>query len=501
MKPASRIATAAVAAGIVLRLWTRSPLWLDEALTANITSLGFGDLQGALRRDGAPPLYYALLTAWRSIAGGSDVALRLLSAVFSVATLGLMYRIGRRRGGPFVGLAAVALLASSPFAIRYATEVRMYSLVALLAAAGWLALVNGLERPTLWWLAATGACAGLLLLTHYWGFYLVGAVGLALVVTGWRRPARRPAAIRAIAAIAVGCAVLFGPWLPTFLYQAQHTGTPWGTPPGPVEVAFTTLVDFGGGPHPEGQALAALLIALAVLALFGRATDGRRIELDLRTRRGVRPDFVVAAVALLGGVGAGFATDSAWASRYTSIAFPLVILVAAYGLRSFGDERVAAAVLAVAVALGAAGGIRNAVTDRTQAGDAAEAIEAAGAQPGDVIAYCPDQLGPDVHRMLPDGLVQYTYPDLADPRLVDWVDYEDRMRASSPDAYADAVLDRAGDETIFYVWMSGYRTHGGLCEQVLRAFRAARPGGRELMEPDDDIFERQAVWIHPAPSR
>ncbi|HVM09501.1 MAG TPA: glycosyltransferase family 39 protein [Acidimicrobiales bacterium] len=498
----ARVAIATVvAAGLALRTWTSTPMWLDEALTVNISSVGLGDLRGALEQDGAPPLYYVLLAGWMNAFGTSDVAVRLLSALFSAATLPLAFMMGRRRGGAVVGIAALVLLATSPFAIRYATEARMYSLVALLASAGWIALVNVLDdrRPRIGWTIASGAIAGLLLLTHYWSFYLVGATGLALLVTAWRRPDKRPVALRAAGAIGVGSVVLFAPWLPTFLSQMRHTGTPWGVPPGPVEVAFTTLVDFGGGPKPEGQALAAVLAGLAVLALLGRAIDSRRIELDLRTVAGVRADFAVAATALLVGVLVGFATDSAWASRYTSIAFPLVILVAAYGLRSFADRRLVAVVLAVASLLGLAGGARNAVAARrTQAEQVIHAMEQAGAAPGDVVVYCPDQLGPDVHRALPEGFEHYTFPDLADPRLVNWVDYGERMRAADPAAFAAAVLERAKGKNIFYVWMPGYRTLEKSCERVNDALGNARPGNRQLLDPDTDYFERQALWYHPA---
>ena len=34
------------------------------------------------------------------------------------------------------------------------------------------------------------------------------------------------------------------------------------------------------------------------------------------------------------------------------------------------------------------------------------------------------------------------------------------------------------------------------CERVNDAFGNARPGNRQLMDPDDDYFERQAVWSH-----
>ena len=494
---------AAVVAGVALRLYTASPLWLDEALTVNVAHVPLGDLVEALKHDGAPPLYYLLLHGWMRVVGDGDVAVRLLSAAFSVATLPVAYAMARKRAGNVTAAAALVIAATSPFAIRYATEARMYALVALLVSVGWLGLAAVLERVTLPRLTLVAAAAGLLLLTHYWGFYLVGATVVALLVARRWQPA---------AAIVIGSAVLFAPWAGVFAYQLQHTGTPWGSPPGPVEVAFTTLVDLGGGPYPEGQLLAGVLAALVVLALFGRAVDRHRIELDVRTVPGVRADALVGALALLAGVGVGAVTASAWASRYTSVAFPLVVLVAAFGVRAFGDRRLVAGVLAVIAVAGVVGGVRNVVTDRTQAGDVRAAIlanapglrtsangehRAAGTA---LVVSCPDQLGPAVHRVVGADVADahVTFPGAGDPRFVDWVDYEKRMETADPAAFAHRVLAMAGGRDIYYVWMSGYRTLAKKCEAVNDAFGAARPGSRQLLEPDEHTFERQALWLFPA---
>ena len=55
---------------------TRSPLWLDEALSVNIAKLPIGQIPAALRHDGHPPLYYVLLHVWMSVLGSGDVAVR-----------------------------------------------------------------------------------------------------------------------------------------------------------------------------------------------------------------------------------------------------------------------------------------------------------------------------------------------------------------------------------------------------------------------------------------
>ena len=72
----------AVAIGVVLRFWTQSHLWLDEALSVNIAKLPVGDIPEALRHDGHPPLYYWLLHGWMAVFGESDRSVRALSGIF-----------------------------------------------------------------------------------------------------------------------------------------------------------------------------------------------------------------------------------------------------------------------------------------------------------------------------------------------------------------------------------------------------------------------------------
>ncbi|MBV8462266.1 MAG: glycosyltransferase family 39 protein, partial [Acidimicrobiales bacterium] len=219
-----------VVVGLVLRFWTRSDLWLDEALTVNIARLPLHDLPSFLRRDGAPPLYYVLLHFWIELFGTSDLAVRSLSGLFGVITLPLVWVAGCRLGGRRVGLAALVLLASSPFAVRYDTEARMYALVALLTVLGFLALDRSLDRPRPGNLAALAVVTGLLLYAHYWSIYLVGTILLWLAFEAvWGRPRWRAGARASLVAVLAGC-LSFVPWLPTFFFQSRHTGTPWAVP-------------------------------------------------------------------------------------------------------------------------------------------------------------------------------------------------------------------------------------------------------------------------------
>jgi len=500
-------AVLAVAVGLVLRFWTRSDLWLDEALTVNIARLPVHDIPGYLKRDGAPPLYYLLLHYWIGAFGASDVAVRSLAGLFGIATIPLAWLAGQRLGGRTAAWAAMLLVATSPFAVRYDTEARMYSLVALLTVLGFLALDRTLPAPRPGNLVAVAAVTGLLLYSHYWSVYLLGTTMLWLAFQAWRgRPEWRKGARSALAAAVVGC-VTFLPWVPTFIFQSKHTGTPWATP-----ASFAAMVNavasFAGGSTSQGRALALLFFALTGLGLFGLATNRLHIDIDIRTRRVGRPLAVVVLGTLAAAIVGGLASNSAFDARYASVVFIPLILMVSLGLTVFQDRHVRAAVLAVAMVLGLAAAVPNVITNRTQAGEVAAAI-AATAKPGDVIAYCPDQLGPAVDRLLPTGRYrQLTFPRGTGPAFVNWVDYAESVRDASPLAFAQQVQTlAAGRHQIYMVWAAGYQAFGTKCEGVVQTLQGSldlhgnfnyRSTG--LVVSDDKTFYQPMSLVRLTPS-
>jgi hypothetical protein len=508
----------ALALGLVFRFVTVSDLWLDEALTVNIARLPLGQLFQALRHDGAPPLYYLLLHGWMDMAGTGDVAARALSGLLAVGSLPLMWVAGRRMGrdrdpvlARWVAWAALLLLASSPFAIRYATEARMYSLVVLLVLAGFLALDTVLRRRSPRAEVVVGLATGLLLLTHYWAFYLLGAV-VTLLVVRWKGadPAGRAGVRRALLAMAVG-SLLFLPWLPSFLEQMRATGTPWGGP-ARFRSAFEVVLQFATGLPDTSLPLGLLLYGLLALGLFGAAAGGRAaggiVTLDLRGRPPGRMLAAAAGLTVALAIGVGRVTGSAFAIRYAAVVLPMVLLLAALGSATLVGSRAGVLVLAVAVVLGFVTAIPHLAGNRTSAGRVATALRA-DAGPGDVVAYCPDQLGPSVSRLLERGLagggtgadlVQLTFPRAASPELVDWVGYEAANKAALPAPFAQMLLDRAGpDRSVWVVWAPGYRTFGTKCQALLTALRQARPEERRVVNVATKTFERPGLVQYPPP--
>jgi hypothetical protein len=270
----------------------------------------------------------------------------------------------------------------------------------------------------------------------------------------------------------------FLPWLPTFLFQSAHTGTPWANPPNLAD-SVGVIREFSGGTSNFAQILAFVLFALVLLGLFGQAVDRRRVELDLRTLPRARGLALVLVATPLLAIVAGMVSHSAFSARYTSVVFPLFCLLAALGTSAFADRRGATAMLAVATTLGLVCSVNGALwAPRTQAGDLAAALRAQ-AHAGDLVVLCPDQLGPAVSRELVGGapaLRMITYPRGTGPERVDWVDYGKVIEATSVDAFAAHAVSLAGiGHDIWLVQGRGYRPYNGRCTTLLNDLTARRP--------------------------
>ncbi|GAC1444344.1 MAG: hypothetical protein NVS3B26_16120 [Mycobacteriales bacterium] len=468
------LAVVVVVVGVMVRLHSASGLWLDEALSVNIARLPLHDLPEALRRDGSPPLYYLLLHAWIAVFGTSTTAVRALSAVFSVACLPLIWLLGRRLLDATTGAVALLLLATSPFAVRYATETRMYSMVLALVLVGGCALVTALDKPTTSRLLGVGLCTAALMLTHYWALYLLTVVGGLLLVLSRSRPNAR----RCVTAMVLG-GLLFLPWLPSFLYQAKHTGTPWAAAPKAAAVLTSIGVWAGGADTGWGLLLLLLLVLLAVLALVGR-----RQEHAVLLALPVLPLAAALALVSLGTLAVGIAlaavTSAGYAPRYSSAALGPFLVLVAVGAAAL-PARARTVVVALAVVAGLGGSVVQPLSHRrTEAPLLARALRA-GLQPGDLVVYCPDQTGPAVSRLLPTATDQVVYPTLGRPERVDWRDYAQRNEHASPTAFADSVLARTTHE-IWLVSAGHYLTFGRQCED-LDGLLAQRRQGRDLVVP------------------
>jgi mannosyltransferase len=472
-------------AAVVLRFWQDSPLWLDESQTVDIAGHPLSTLFSALREDGSPPLYYLVLHVWMTLFGTGNHAVRALSGLFSVAALPVAGLTARRyRLSDRAGLAALLVLATCPFAVRYATETRMYSLVLLLVLLA-LYTYHRVWSSGGWADAlAAGVVTGALLLTQYWSLFLLVTAGIVTVVA-WRRG--HPQARRLVAPIVIGI-VLFLPWLPSFRYQETHTGAPWGSPPG-IGISWGSVQSWSGG-GLTASLLAASYYVLIAVALLGTPAATGGLQFRRPFRRAPAVLVLVGVVTLAVGAVGGQISASAYSARYSIIGLAPVLLVVAAGF-AWLPTRARTPALAVVCVFGLLGSYRLPFQLRTQAAQVAGVLEAAA--PADLVVFCPDQLGPAVHRVAPNAGTQVVYPTFGSPAMVDWVNYKQRNESADPDAFAKQALQRATGHTVWLVYELGYRTFHGACQSLYTDFTVARGTPILALKADSSSYERDLV--------
>lgn len=202
------IIAAIVAAYTALRFWhlTDSCLWFDEIFSVHAAEHSLRDLFRFVAQDLIhPPLFYILLKIWLAIGGESLLWLRFFPVFFSILAVVPFALLCRQLKISFPAFAAaLAFFAVNGSLIKYAQEVRMYS---LLLCAGlfslWLFLrfVNmGKGFPTLIIVNI------LLVYTHYFGWLIVAAEILAVVFLARHR-------LKMTALMVVSVLIGFVPWI------------------------------------------------------------------------------------------------------------------------------------------------------------------------------------------------------------------------------------------------------------------------------------------------
>lgn len=137
--------------GFVLRLVNlNQSLWLDEAIeTLAVKSRSYLDLLTNYPiGDFHPPLYHGILKFWTSLFGFSEIAARLPSVFFGLASIYFVYKIGEKLFNQRIALIAGLFLAINPLHVYYSQEARMYSLAAFAITA---AVYFFLQKKWLWY--------------------------------------------------------------------------------------------------------------------------------------------------------------------------------------------------------------------------------------------------------------------------------------------------------------------------------------------------------------
>ena len=170
--------------GSILRLChiTASGLWLDEFTSIEVATKPLSDiLEGRGFDSHTPPFYYVVLHGWFYWNGVSEFSLRLLSTLFDIANIFLVFVVFVRQFRSRVGALTAVIFALAEYPIYYAQEGRMYSMLLTLVLLTYFFILRIQDDSAGWFefplLLITMICG---LYTHYYYALFLAAASAAI---------------------------------------------------------------------------------------------------------------------------------------------------------------------------------------------------------------------------------------------------------------------------------------------------------------------------------
>lgn len=110
---------------------TRQSIRLDEAQSLWVAAKTIPGILAYISMDVHVPLYELILHSWLQIFGINIIWARILSYIFFIASLPVLYFVSRQATSKTIALLTVMLYSLSPFIVWYSFEARMYTLFTL----------------------------------------------------------------------------------------------------------------------------------------------------------------------------------------------------------------------------------------------------------------------------------------------------------------------------------------------------------------------------------
>ena len=188
----------ALAVGVFLRYWRLNAVGFnsDEAVYAGQAAsiAGQSTYLPYFPIFRAHPLLFQSLLSLPYQFGVADVVGRILAASFGVATLVVVYHLGKLLYGRRVGIAAMALLAVMPYHVTVSRQVLLDAPMVFFATAALYALVRYCTQHGTRWLVVAGALMGLAMITKETAIVLFGGVYCFFVLSQAVKVRLKPAA-------------------------------------------------------------------------------------------------------------------------------------------------------------------------------------------------------------------------------------------------------------------------------------------------------------------
>src|SRR3954469_17688361 len=330
-----RLTGVVVIAGVLrlILLGARS-FWGDEIVSVKLATDNWrGFSYWILRREANMALYYLALRPWTHF-GDSEAWVRLLSAVFGILTIPMLYQFARRMNGERVAWIAALVAATNACLVQFSQEGRSYSLLMLLAVLSFYFFARTIEEQNFWPAMMYVVVTAASLYTHFFAALMVCAQIASLL---WLPQGKVPWRKLLISYFAMAAAVV-----PIAVYVLRNdVGQLYWVQPTTISEVYKLFIFFAGG----SKAVAAVLSGVSLLAC-GLAIANFSKELRRRSEDSWKLALVLAwifvplAIAVLVSL-----HRPIFVHRYLLISLPGYLLLVALGLSKLRKRTLVAALV------------------------------------------------------------------------------------------------------------------------------------------------------------
>ncbi|MDO5655137.1 MAG: glycosyltransferase family 39 protein [Flavobacteriaceae bacterium] len=314
--------------GFVLRiiyLDFQSP-WLDEIITLKITSpeSSYSDIIDRMKSGNQHlPLYYSFVHFIGNIFGHGIYMVRLVSVLFGVLGIWLMYLLSKEFLPKNYALIPTMFCAVNFFLIQYAQEARSYTLLFVASILTLLYFVKFIKNPTVNYALFYGLSLGLILNIHVYALFVVWAQVLVLIylLFHFKKPK-----LLTFSILSFGIAIIFALPMLYVLWNNAANDDLWIPEPGLLVFYNIPLTFFGESRLLFGWVI--LFLLFGFYALF-TGTQNQKSELSHR----------ISAIILFSAMIIPFITTFLISkfyipiieSRYLIIILPPLFIILAFG--------------------------------------------------------------------------------------------------------------------------------------------------------------------------
>lgn len=302
----------------LLRIYTLSTesLWVDEVISVDAAKRSIASIivKESSERAVHPPFYYIILHFWMKLFGDSEFSVRFPSVIFGVASIYVIYRVGKLIYSKEVGVISAFLLSISLFHIRYSQETRFYALLTFLILLSNFYFVKLLKEKNIKNAGAYVILTTAMVYTHVFGlFYIIFQNIYYLLI--FRKNMKFWIAVQGLVLF------LFAPWIPVLVKQTTKVGNDFWWIPHPTYLSiFNTFKSFAGS---EVSLYLFIILGVTGIIFIYRQEFNDRIFLLLWLSVPIITSFLISLIKPI------------YIDRYLIGSLPAIILLISKGIFNF----------------------------------------------------------------------------------------------------------------------------------------------------------------------